>query len=222
MDAGDIPNRRRRDLLELSVGYALILAVIWTPRPWQRWLYCAAVVFLGVVLWRSFPGWKAMGLRVGGFGRSIWVVGVALAIAAIAVLVALRMHTLQSNGGVPAFIRRYWGYAIWAFAQQVLLQDFFLLRLLRLMRSPGAAALAAATIFSLAHLPSPILTVVTFVWGLAACLLFLHYRNLYPLALAHAIFGITIAVTVPGPVVRNMRVGLGYLTYASHHKNHRR
>jgi hypothetical protein len=56
------------------------------------------------------------------------------------------------------------------------------------------------------------------VWGLAACLLFLCYRNLYPLALAHAIFGITIAITVPGPVDHNMRVGLGYLKY--HHPSH--
>jgi Type II CAAX prenyl endopeptidase Rce1-like len=222
MDAADIPNRRRRDLLELCIGYALILAVLWTPRPYQRLLYCVAVIFLVAVLWKSFDGWAAMGLRIANLGRSIWVVGVALAIAATAVFVAWRMHTFQSNGGLLPLVRRYWGYAIWAFAQQVLLQDFFLSRLLRLMRRPGSAALMAAAIFSLAHLPSPILTVVTFVWGLAASLLFLHYRNLYPLALAHAIFGITIAITVPGPVIRNMRVGLGYLTYASNHHGYHR
>ena len=38
--------RKRRDLAELCVGYALVLVVIWTPRPWQRLLYCAAAVFL--------------------------------------------------------------------------------------------------------------------------------------------------------------------------------
>jgi membrane protease YdiL (CAAX protease family) len=101
------------------------------------------------------------------------------------------------------------------------LQDFFLLRLLRLMRTPNAAALAAAAIFSLAHLPNPILTVVTFVWGLTACLLFLRYRSLYTLAVAHAILGATLAMSVPGPVIRNMRVGLGYLTYDPHHLHQR-
>jgi len=216
MDTGYLEDRKRRDLLELSIGYALILLVIWTPRPWQRLLYCAAAIFLVAVFWLSFDGWKAMGLRAANLGRSLWVVGVALGIAAVAVIVAARMHTLQHNGGLIPFFKRYWGYALWAFAQQVLLQDFFLLRLLRWMR-PGSAALAAAAIFSLAHLPNPILTVVTFVWGFAACLLFLHYRNLYPLAVAHAIFGITIAITLPGPVTHNMRVGLGYLTYTAHH-----
>jgi len=156
-----------------------------------------------------------MGLRTVNFARSIWVAGVALIMSAVAVLIAQRMHTLLPTGTPAAFLKRYWGYALWTFAQQILLQDFFLLRLLRLLRGPTFAALTAAAIFSLAHLPNPILTVVTFVWGFASCLLFLHYRNLYPLAIAHAILGITVAITVPGPVIRNMRVGLGYLTYKS-------
>ncbi len=37
----------RRDVVELVIGYALILLVIWTPRPWQRLFYCLAAVFLG-------------------------------------------------------------------------------------------------------------------------------------------------------------------------------
>ena len=54
---------------------------------------------------------------------------------------------------------------------------------------------------------------MTLLWGLAACLVFLKFRNIWPLAMAHAIFGICVAITIPGPVVHNMRVGLGYLTY---------
>ena len=207
--------RKRRDLAELCVGYALVLLVIWTPRPWQRPLYCAAAVFLAAVLAISFDGWKQMGLRTANFARSIWVVGAALLAAAVTLVLAGRMHTLQWPGGPMLFLHRYLGYGIWAIVQQALLQNFFLARLLRLMRGPGSAALAAAAIFSLAHLPNPILTAASFVWGLAACLLFLRYRNLYPLALTHAILGITLAMTVPGPVIRNMRVGLGYLTYSA-------
>jgi hypothetical protein len=48
---------------------------------------------------------------------------------------------------------------------------------------------------------------------------FLRYRNLYPLALAHAILGITVAITIPGPMMHNMRVGLGYLKYHEAHKH---
>ena len=217
MCPADTTGSKRRDLAELSIGYALILIVLWTPRPWQKPLYCVAAVFLAAVLSISFTSWKRMGLCTANLARSSWVVGAALLGSAIAILIAAQMHTLQWPGGPIPFLRRYLGYAIWAVLQQVLLQDFFLARLLRLMRTPNSAALAAATIFSLAHLPSPILVAVTFLWGLAACLLFLRYRNLYPLALAHAILGITVAMAIPRPVIRNMRVGLGYIAYPAQH-----
>jgi membrane protease YdiL (CAAX protease family) len=211
---------RRRDLLELSVGYALILLVIWTPRPWQRLPFLAAIVWIILATSISFEGWKAMGLRISAPLRSLWIVGVALLLAALSVAIAARLHTLHPPGGPILFLKHYAGYAIWAVLQQFLLQDFFLLRLLRLLPTRNAAVTAATGLFTLAHLPNPILTPVTLIWGLAACLLFLRYRNLYPLALAHAIFGICLAITVPGPVDHNMRVGLGYLTYrprALHH-----
>jgi len=98
--------------------------------------------------------------------------------------------------------------------QQFLLQSIFLARLLRLLPNANSAVLLSALIFSVAHLPNPILTPVTLILGVAACLVFLHYRNLFAVALAHAILGISIAITVPGPVDHNMRVGLSYLAYS--------
>jgi hypothetical protein len=215
---------RRRDGVELAIGYSLILLVIWTPRPWQRLLYIAAAIFLVIVTWRSFESVRAMGLRTANLLRSLWVVIAAVLLAGAVLLLAAHLDTLHRadlSHGVVAFCKRYWGYALWAFAQQILLQDFFLRRMLRLVSREGAAVLVAAGIFSLAHLPNPILTVVTFLWGLIACTLFLRYRNLYPVGIAHALLGITIALSVPGPVIHNMRVGLGYLTYArEHHGRH--
>ncbi|MGA2807824.1 MAG: CPBP family glutamic-type intramembrane protease [Terracidiphilus sp.] len=212
---------RRRDFVELALAYGLILVVIWTPRPWQKLLWWVAAAVVATIACLSFDGLKAVGLRRANFLRSLWVAGLALLVAAVAVLLADRLHTLRLPAGLVAFIETYAAYALWAFVQQFLLQGFFLARLMRLLPGEKAAALAAATIFAAAHLPSPILTPVTLIWGFAACLLFLRYRNLYPLAMAHAILGIAIAVTVPGPVDHNMRVGLGYLTYTrTHHAIH--
>lgn len=208
---------KRRALLEIALAYALILAVIWTPRPLQRFLWLAAVGAVATMIVLSHEGSEVFGLRTKNFFPSLWVVGAALALAAVALATADGLHTLRVPSGFIHFIATYWAYALWTFVQQFLLQGFFLLRLLRLLPGPKSAAFAAAGLFALAHLPNPILAPVTLLWGFAACLLFLRYRNLYPLAMAHAIFGITIAVTVPGPVVHNMRVGLGYLTYAHRH-----
>jgi Type II CAAX prenyl endopeptidase Rce1-like len=212
---------RRRDLIQLSVGYALILLVIWTPSPWQKPLYLATILWVILSTCISFDGWRPMGLRVSIPFRSLWIIAASLTLAVIAIAIATRLHTLRQFEGLAAFIQRYWGYAIFAFAQQFLLQAFFLLRLLRLLPTRTTAVVVAASLFALAHLPNPILTPITFVWGLAACLLFLRYRNIYPLAISHAILGISLAITIPGPIDHNMRVGLGYLTYRPHHVHHR-
>jgi hypothetical protein len=217
----DTMGSKRRDWTEIGIAYALILAVEWTPRPWQRILWIVAAVGIAVILWRSFDGWKAMGLRKANFGRSLWIVGAALVLAGSAIVVAARMHTLLVVDGAWALPETFGAYALWTGVQQFLLQGFFLLRLQRVIPGGWQPALAAAVMFSAAHVPNPFLMPVTLIWGLAACLLFLRYRNLYPLMMAHAILGITVAITVPGPVVHNMRVGLAYLTYHPHtHAHH--
>jgi hypothetical protein len=219
-ESGIAAGSERRALLELSIGYGLILIAVWTPRPLQTLLSWAAMAWVLMATRASFDGWSAMGLRLPGSLRSVWVIGVALLLAAAAVVVAERLNTLQLPIRLNTITKRYWGYAIWTFLQQFLLLDFFLLRLLRLLPNRKAAAFAAAGLFALAHLPNPILTLATLTWGFVACRLFLQYRNVYILAMTHAILGICISVTVPGSIHHNMRVGLGYLFYRppDHHQ----
>ena len=205
----------RRAILELALAYTLILLVIWTPNPWQRIFYIAAVITLATLLALSFQSPHALGLQLTNLARSSWIAILALALAAALILIAAHLHTLHNTSH---FIARYWGYALWAFVQQILLQDIFLRRLLVLIPSkPHIAALAAALLFASAHLPNPILTPITLLWGFISCLLFLRYRNIIPLAITHAVFGITLAITIPSPLIHNMRVGLGFLHYHSHH-----
>jgi hypothetical protein len=211
-----------RDLAEILVAYALIMVVIWTPRAAQRVLWWVAAAGIIAIICLSFDGWAAVGMRSANLLRSLWIVGAALALSAAAMLIAARLGTLHVPPTWLAFVHAYIAYAIWSGVQQFLLQGFFLLRFLRLIPGRWQAATVAAALFATAHLPSPFLAPITLLWGFVACMLFFRYRNLYPLALAHAIFGITIALTVPGPVDHNMRVGLGYLTYDPHHPHRHR
>lgn len=134
--------------------------------------------------------------------------------------IAAQLHTLHQPNGLWQSLREYGGYAAFSFTQEFLLQAYLLLRLMRLLPSKPWAAFTAASFFAVAHLPNPILTVATLVWGLVACFVFMRFRSLYPLAVAHAIFGIAIATTVPEPVVHSMRVGRGYLNYHAPHKDY--
>lgn len=199
--------------IELAIGYGLIMATIWTPRPQQFWLWWASVAWIFASSWWSFPGWAAMGFRCGGFIASLWVVAAAACFSAVSITLAIRLHTLHPQHGLRAWVLSFGGYTVWSFVQQFLLQGYFLFRFLHLLPRREWAAVAAAMIFAAAHVPNPILTPITLVWGLVACFVFLRCRNLYPLMMAHAILGITVAIAVPGPVIHNMRVGIGYLRY---------
>jgi len=208
------------DLVELCVGYGFIVAAIWTLYPWQRGFYWAAIAWIIVTTCIHRPTWRAVGLGLPGLVRSAWVVAVALLLAVLAVYTAARMHTLHPLHGPMLLLRHYWGYLIWAVMQQFLLQIYFLVRLMRLLPGKVAPVIAAAGLFSLAHLPNPVLAPVTMVWGVIACILFLRYRNLYTLGLAHGILGICVAVIVPDSIQHHMRVGIGYYRYHRPHRNH--
>lgn len=207
------PRRLVWEVGELVIGFGLILAVIWTPRPLQHWLYFIALGWFIVSITLSFDGWKAMGCCVAGFWRSSWVVGLAVFLAAVATFFASTMHTLHHPGGPAQWLATFGGYTVWALTQQLLLQGYFLARLLRILPNPNMAAALSAVVFALAHLPNPVLTPLTLLWGLTACLVFVRTRNVYPLAVAHAIFGICVAITIPASVLHNMHVGRGYFEY---------
>jgi membrane protease YdiL (CAAX protease family) len=199
------------DVIELALGYGLILFVIWMPEHLQRVLSpVVLVVTLGIVLARR-PSRDELGLGRRGFLPSLWILPAAAVLAVLSVLLAKRLGTFH-----PLFkgdIQHVAGYILWTLYQQILLNDYFLPRLTRLLRSEIAAVPATAVLFAGAHLPSPWLTVATLVWGTISCFLFRRYRNLYVLGLAQGLLGLTFAVCVPDALHHHLRVGLGYLHY---------
>ena len=208
-----IARSRRRDLIELFGIYGFVLVVIWTPRPWQGPLWGVAAVTTAYIVWLSFEGLEPMGLCTANLTRSLWAVALAVMLSVAAVILAGRLHTLNVPTTPVLFVRHYGPYVLWAGIQQLILQCFFLSRALRLLPNATSAAALSAGLFAIAHLPNPILTIVTLICGLASCLFFVRYRNLWPLVVAHAILGICIGITIPGRMDHNMRVGISYLTY---------
>jgi membrane protease YdiL (CAAX protease family) len=105
-----------------------------------------------------------------------------------------------------------WRYSVWSLEQEFILQSFLFLRLESLLRSRWAVFVAAG-FFALAHIPSPILTVLSLLGGLVFCELFRRYRNIYALGAVHALLGLTIASSFSDRWLHHMRVGIGYLTF---------
>lgn len=210
---------RRRDVIELAVGYGLIVTGLWMPRGTDAYLYWAALIWVIATTALAFPGWAALGLREKGLLRSLWVVAAALGLCAVGLALGGVFHSLNSPVTLGRVTHRYWEYSIWALVQEFVLLDYFLLRLCRVLPGSVSAVAVVAVLFATCHIPNPVLAPLTLAWGAIAGVVFLRYRNLYTLGLAHAILGICVAIAVPKVMSHNMRVGNGYMKYRPDHRN---
>jgi membrane protease YdiL (CAAX protease family) len=202
---------RTRDLIELILGYGLIVGIIWTPENLQRFLSPVALVLTLAVVVARRKSSNELGVGRRGFVQSLWILPAALALSGVSILAAAKLGTLH-----PLYkgdFKHIAGYVLWTIYQQFLLQDYFMDRLLRLVSSESVAVTVAGTLFAAAHLPSPLLTAATLVWGIASCALFRRYRNLWTLGLAQGVLGLCFAVCVPDALHHHLRVGLGYVRY---------
>src|SRR5437762_1738603 len=206
------PVRRFIYFLEIFTAWALIEATIWSSGKTQFQLFCISFAFIVASTIAHRPKLDDIGLSLRGLRSSLWVIPLAVMISSAAILLAWAAGTLHPLFGAVAQARHSSGYAIWAVLQQFILQSYFFLRFERLV-STRSAVLLSAGLFCLAHIPNPVLLVTCLIAGCVACEIFRRNRNIYALGVAHAILGLTIAITVPDDIHRHMRVGIGYYNY---------
>jgi len=208
------PLARWVSILEVFAAWGLIEATTWTHGRTQSELFWISAAFIFVSTIARRPRLRDLGLGLHGLRSTLWVIPAAIAISGIAVLIAQRLGTLHPLFGVIGIATHSFAYFIWAIVQQFILQSYFFVRLEQLLSS-RLSAIASTVLFTLVHIPNPVLMSVCFFAGWAACEIFRRQRNIYCLGVAHAILGLTIAVTVPNHIQRHMRVGIGYFHYHS-------
>jgi membrane protease YdiL (CAAX protease family) len=205
---------------QITIVFLFLELALWAPTREirNRWAAIVAIAILVLMLIDILidpTSLKRLGLGLPKlFGAGV-VLGIGLAAAVLLVVLAK-----LAGGQVPANptwfpnLRSAWGYVIWALIQEFILQSFFFNRFEELYGGSAAVWMASA-LFAVAHLPSPVLTIATLASALFLCEMFRRYRSIYPLAIAHAMLGITVAMTTPDSLLHHMRVGLGYLRYKS-------
>src|SRR5271155_1098801 len=147
---------RARDLVELILGYGVVVGVIWTPEHLQRIFTPIAFVLTLLVLLSRRKSHDELGLGWRGLVSSLWILPAAIALSAVSVFVAAKLGTLHPL--YKADLTHISGYVLWTIYQQVLLQDYFMDRLLRLVSNESAAVTLAGTLFAAAPLPNLVLT----------------------------------------------------------------
>src|ERR1700722_1010434 len=139
-----------RDLIELLLGYGLILFILWMPETPQRILSPVALIVTLAIVLASRPTADDLGLARRGLARSFWILPAAVLLAIASVLVAKQIGTLHPL--YKADFKHVAGYVLWTLYQQFLLNDLFMPRLIRLLPSENAAVALAAVLFATAHL----------------------------------------------------------------------
>jgi membrane protease YdiL (CAAX protease family) len=195
-----------RDWLEIAIIFALILLAVWTPPGRLNAFFNISATACVVAFAIAGRSARDLGLTRPLSGiRHILLAGFTL--CGMIALIGIPLHVAGAGNSVP--LGRSWQYLVWALQQEFILQGIFFLRLERLLGS-RRAVLVAATLFAIAHLPSPLLTTLAWLGGVVFCELFRRFRNLYPLGVVHGALGLTIAASLPDRWLHHMRVGIGY------------
>ncbi len=183
--------------VELLGFYGAVLLAIWIG---QRVPLDIPVLILGIVLlaicslsnrWhgdsRERIGWDHRNLD--SCGRLTF--RVCSPFLLIMFILALRAPTPP----LPKILFGLLGYPLWALAQQYALLSFSANRLEDVVgRRPWTVAALNGLLFSLVHLPNPVLMSFTLVGGILFTRIFLENRHLVPVALAHAAAGFLLSL----------------------------
>jgi Type II CAAX prenyl endopeptidase Rce1-like len=200
-------------LLQVSTGYALIMATVWTVKTTQRWFFWISAAWF--LAWALITAWKKIrrGVKLPSAKVAALLVLAGALVAGSFMTLAAALGTLHGLFGRKDPVLHAGSYMVWAIIQQIIQQTFFLTRFEQLTQSGLRASLIAASLFGLAHLPNPVLAPVTLAGGWLMSELYLRYRTVLPLGIAHGLVGMAIAVSVPDHIQHHMRVGLSYLLY---------
>ena len=184
-------------LIELALRSPLRAAILFA---------IAALCYIVYQVYSAASNARSPGLDLRGLLRESWLLGATFALALAILAAAYFSGSLHRLWG----LRHPWlGVAIyicWAFVQEFMLQCFCV-PMLRAMVSRVSSLLLAGVVFAVAHLPNPSLTLVAFFGGVALTAIYARRRNLYVVALIHAVLGLTLAVSAPDAWFHQLRVG---------------
>lgn len=199
----------RGTILQVGVAYALLECALWTlGRTQTLW---ALAVALWVTYWTLRTGETAesAGVSVRRFWLGMWIMPASVSLAGTMLLAAWAVGSIHDLHGARTPFWHFVGYVVWALVQQFLTQSFIYTRVEALVGG-RRAVLITGVLFGFAHIPNPVLMAATLVMGWVFSDVFRRYRNLYPLAIAHAVLGLALAIALPESATHRMRVGIAW------------
>jgi membrane protease YdiL (CAAX protease family) len=130
----------------------------------------------------------------------------AIAMALIVAVGWLASHSIS----LAPWRNRFLLLPLWALFQQYVLNGFINRRAQLAFGKGAKSVVLVALVFSLFHLPNPLLASLTFVGGLIWAAVYQRQPNLFALALSHALSSLTLALAISPKLLESLRVGFKY------------
>jgi hypothetical protein len=198
-------------MLEPALVFLMIMLYIWWLRAGhQSW---AVVIFCGILLSHYWHGESPaeLGFRASNFRACFKVFLPALLFVALTLLtIGILLKTLRGGLDLERAMVGFISYCTWGLFQQYLLNAYFVNRLLPVSASASQAAALGAACFACAHTPNWFLMLVGFGMGYCAARVWIRYRNLYFLGIAHGAIGSMLYLVVPDTISHHLTVGPGW------------
>jgi hypothetical protein len=192
-------------LLEATTVFAMIVLYIWRwrhPHP-LSWAIILGLVLVSHVVHGETP--TSLGFRLANLKSAMRVFAAAvlpLALALIALgIVSGTVRRVSLESGLSSLAL----YCFWGLFQQYLLNGYFVKRFVEI--SPARAPMMAALSFSAIHAPNWFLMIVSLAGGFVCAKVYLRFRNLYVLGLAHGVIGFLLYLCVPDTISHHLYVG---------------
>lgn len=131
--------------------------------------------------------------------------------AVVAMTIPLLSWWIRGDDFTFAPLRlRFITLPLWALFQQYAVQGFINRRAQLSLGKGLKSIVLVAIVFSLVHLPNPLLMGLTLIGGLLWAAVYQRVPNLFALALSHALASWVVALSVSPRLVNGLRVGLKY------------
>ena len=217
MSSGEQPDSALRDLAlwEIASVVTSCLAAEWVVLALlndRRWfLAIPTALALGLMLYSHClhgESFAAIGFRLDNLVPAIKVLIIPTFIAIVLIAIAGK---LTSTGTIASPLRaRFLIVPVWGLFQQYALQGFINRRAQMGLGRGWKSVLLTGVLFSVIHLPNPLLALLTLIGGIVWAAVYQKYPNLFALALSHFVTALTVTLFLPLNLISGLRVGFKY------------